>query len=811
MKTIALLLFSLSILTFAEVTLQLAQDGQTGYVIMQSAAPIPAENLAAAELGRLLREISGAVFPIQKEMPGTPPPAKAIYVGQTVFALGLPMGLREAGPDKWFVRSVGEHLVLAGGHPRGTLYAVHEFLEQELGCRWFDQHNEFIPKQANLRVNPVDRRGEPWFRERHIYTQLPETPAYHLFRTRLKDTRPKPAPYGFGYGLGTHTAWTYAKNFPADKPEYLALNTSGERPPSTSGHGPGQICLTHPGAREHVLQQLRQRIQNNRTDTENANDGRERQRIFAINQNDTHFICYCPACQALSAEQEADSGALVDFINFLADAIKVEFPDVLLETWAYSNTIKPPKGIRPRDNVLIRVIQLNGEWSSDARGKENWSPEWYPDLFRPRSHPVNRQARELLWQWGRMAHHLGIWGYWLQFGTSFPSPYINLRNIHQELKLYKECKVSSVFIENEGAETTSFFALKNWVGWKLMQDPDQDLAPLVRTFVQGYYGQAADAMLEYLNFLEDAIAAVPAEAGNLSALKEERRPYLTPAFFLKAMQLLDRAETECPADTPERLNVRRERIPVDAALYAMWGLLNNPLPEPQKLLWDRDAIRKRYEECRLEQMHQRGAPGNKEKLQEHLQKLDETAAANLQRHIVPPPGYGTRNLLQNGNFAEGLSGWRKLAESVLLLSPEIDPVSSTPFGPGPALCFRGAKDKHVCWVQNVPVPPGIRNFRLGGWMRKEAFDNGWQASLQAVFSIRSADGKVSTRTVTAGSTPYQNSSMGWSFFGIDFQVEDEILAVSVQLRTSHPSGEKVHISKPNAGTAWFANLALESL
>lgn len=811
MKKLAFFLFCLPLLSFAQDILQLANNGKTGYVIVQGAKSIPAEEFAAAELSSLLNRITGAAFPIQQEVPGQAPPDKAIFIGQTDFAARLLPDIAAATPDQWFIRSAGEHLVLSGGRPRGTLYAVYEFLEQELGCRWFDQHNEIIPKRTDLSIKPIDKSGEPWFRERHIYTALPDTPAYQLFRTRLKDTRPKPAKYGFGCSLGTHTAWTYSRNFPADKPEYLAMNANGERPPSTSGQGPGQICLTHPGAREHVLEQLRQRIRKNHQEAEAASDGREAQRVFAINQNDTHFICHCPTCQALSEQQQADSGAQVDFINFLADQIKAEFPDVLLETWAYSNTIKPPAEIRPRENVQIRVIQLNGEWSSDARGKKNWAPEWYPDLFRPRSHPVNRQALELLLQWSRISHHLGIWGYWLQYNTSFPSPYINIRNIHQELKLYKDCKVTSIFIENEGAETTSFFALKNWIGWKLMQNPDQELQALINTFIEGYYGQAADTMLEYLNFLEDSIAAVLTEVGNLSALKETRRHYLTPTFFLEATQMLDKAEAKCPPDSPELLNVRRERIPVDGALYAMWGLLNNQLPEHQKLPWNQADIRKRYEQYRLEQMQKRAAPGNAESLEKHLRKLDETATANLNCHIVPPPHYGKQNLLANADFSEGLSKWQKLTDSEQFISPEIDPLAVPPFAGKAALCFTGAAEQRVCFVQNVKIPPGIRNFRLGGWMKTQAFDNSWQAALRVVCSIRSTDGKVSSKTFTAGSTPYQVANTTWSFYGIDFQVDGDIVSASLQLQTSHPSGEKVQQTRPNTGTAWFSGMALEAI
>lgn len=96
-------------------------------------------------------------------------------------------------------------------------------------------------------------------------------------------------------------------------------------------------------------------------------------------------------------------------------------------------------------------------------------------------------------------------------------------------------------------------------------------------------------------------------------------------------------------------------------------------------------------------------------------------------------------------------------------------------------------------------------------MKTQAFDNSWQASLQIVFSIRSNDGKVSSRTFTAGSTPYQIANTNWSFFGTDFQIEDEIISATLQLQTSHPSGEKAQQTKPNTGTAWFAGMALETI
>ena len=37
------------------------------------------------------------------------------------------------------IRTVGDNLILTGGRPRGTLYAVYEFLERPVGCHWLDR------------------------------------------------------------------------------------------------------------------------------------------------------------------------------------------------------------------------------------------------------------------------------------------------------------------------------------------------------------------------------------------------------------------------------------------------------------------------------------------------------------------------------------------------------------------------------------------------------------------------------------------------------------------------------------------------
>ncbi len=575
--------------------LELASNGKTDFVILLAEQAIPAEEFAAEELSNHLEQICGVTFAIRKENE-KPLDGKAIYVGQTEFARSQGIDFSRMGVEEWVLKSGTEHLILSGGRPRGTLYAVYEFLEKELGCQWFDAHNQVIPKQPVLRLKAFHRQNKPAFPDRFIYSGLHGVNSDNLLRARNKDTKPKPAKMGFGYGIGTHTFWTYSKNFPADKPEFLALNEAGERPLASSGHGPGQICLSHPGARDSVLEQIRTRLAADTNDVATSTDGREAIYAVGLTQNDNHWICKCEGCRTLSRNGQADSAALLDFINFLADNIRDEYPDALIETWAYANTSKPPVNIRPSDNVLIRICQLNGEWAGDAirTGDPNWLPEWFPDLFRPRNHPVNREATALLESWSKISRHSGIWGYWVLYHEGFLSPWVNLRNLHQELRLLKKLKMERIFVENEISPLNSFYTLKTWAGWKLMQNPSQKLQDLLDIFMPGYYGPAAKPMLAYLNHLEDSIAAVPAKYGNLSAMKTSQRPYLTLDFFRISQQLLDEAEALTDEDSRFSLNIQQERILVDSALVVMWQKLEKELRPGETMPWHAEKVLARY-------------------------------------------------------------------------------------------------------------------------------------------------------------------------------------------------------------------------
>jgi hypothetical protein len=622
-------------LIFKADGLKLACDGQTDYVIVEGAESTPAEKYAVQELSQYMGKVTGALFKVISES-DVPQPSSAFYVGWTKYASKQGIDGKTLNDEEWIIKSVGKNVILTGGRPRGTLYAVYEFLERQIGCHWLDEVTEVVPSRPILNLNALSICGQPAFWGRQIYTGAGDTTKSMALRARNKDTRAtQTAEFGFGQEVGGHNFYLYSKAFPPDHPEYLAMNISGERPIATTGSGPGQICLTNPEVRKLVLAMLKNNIAKDRELTANSKDGRKPPRVYYLTPNDAPWNCQCPDCKAFTEREQADSGPLIDFVNSVADGIKDEYPEVLIGTFAYANNIIPPKTVCPRPNVIILMAQLNAEWATD----NDIYKDTYPDLFRPLTSPINKTAYETLKRWSKIASRMEHWDYWVAYGKDkFPSPYVTLHCLVPDLKVWRDTKGEKIFTEYTGEETKSFYALTRWIGWKLMQNPDYEIAPLIKIFMDGYYGPAAGKMTEYLNYLENRIISVPEKEGEMCNIPPSQRPYLDLDFYLTSLRLLDEAETLCGANSAFLLHVKKERIPVDSSLYCMREKLKKQLPAGQSMPWKPGDIIERYKSNRLEQMK---AHYPSEKWKESAEALEKEIvqlkglAANRQGKLPP--------------------------------------------------------------------------------------------------------------------------------------------------------------------------------
>ncbi|MEI8247640.1 MAG: hypothetical protein WCI51_17525 [Lentisphaerota bacterium] len=135
--------------------LALINGGKTEYVVVTPDNPGDVDAFAIKELTSALMEASGADF---KSVSNTDAAkyAKRIFVG--VGPSGTSRELDAMQDQDSACESSGADVYLYGKGIHGNLYAVYDFLEWHVGCRWFSAFAKpHIPKHEQLRLAPLKK------------------------------------------------------------------------------------------------------------------------------------------------------------------------------------------------------------------------------------------------------------------------------------------------------------------------------------------------------------------------------------------------------------------------------------------------------------------------------------------------------------------------------------------------------------------------------------------------------------------------------------------------------------------------------
>jgi hypothetical protein len=532
MTTVALTALTALVTTAADVVpRELAFDGKSPYVILVPAAASPAETTAAGELRRYLQQVTGADLPI---LPETQAPA-----GRPFIAVGpcrllgtlLPtLDLAKVGFDGIVMKTAGANLVLAGPPPRGTLYAVYTFLEDVVGCRWWTSTEQTVPARPTLAIPDLDVAYAPPLRSREaFYRDAFDGPFAATLKLNGHFERIGPEYGGHLAIIGwCHTFFqilppeTY---FAAHPDWYSEIN--GKR----SAEGT-QLCLANAAMRAEFVRIAKEWIR------KDPNAG-----LISVSQNDWGGRCECAACRTLEQQEVNPSGPLLHFVNAVAAEIEKEFPEVLVETLAYQYTRQPPKLVRPRANVVIRLCTIECSYAQPLEtGKQN-------ETFR-----------KDIEAWSAIAPRLYVWDYVTNF-ANYLLPHPNLRVLAPNLRFFIKNHTIGLFEQGDaGSGTGDFVRLRAWLLAHLMWDPSKDENALINEFLEGYYGPAAPFLRQYLDLLLDSAEATDVY---LRCYLQDTGAWLPQAVLEKATAVYAQAAAAVAADPVLSERVRRERLPLD--------------------------------------------------------------------------------------------------------------------------------------------------------------------------------------------------------------------------------------------------------
>ena len=458
-------------------TMDITRNNSSGYVIVRGENCGASELNAAQTLQNYINQICGVTIPIVTD--STPAQAKEIIVGKTnrENGGGYTVDRTALGDEGLMIKTIGEKLIIAGGEKRGTLYGVYTFLEEVLNCHWYTSTLIVIPHMDDLKI-PVDinitekpyfeYRETDWISPRDITYSMANKQNGNIYR-RLSEAQGGNMGYAAGFAHTLTTVILPSSQYFASNPEYYAWDeTKKERTPN-------QLCLTNPFVLNLVIQQVR--------DILAANPDAQ---IVSLTQHDNQDYCTCDACKAVDKYEGAHSGTMIRFVNAVADAIKDDYPNVAIDTFAYQYTRQPPKHVVPRPNVIVRLCSIECCFShalNDSSCTDN--ADFNADLNG----------------WKKICNRIYIWDYTTNY-AHFLGPFPNFGVIQKNMQFFAENNVKGIYEEGDHLAIQcngEFAELRAYLLCKLLWNPYLDYDKTMNDFLRAYYGKGWQYIREYID------------------------------------------------------------------------------------------------------------------------------------------------------------------------------------------------------------------------------------------------------------------------------------------------------------------------
>ena len=373
-------------------------------------------NFAAGELSRYLEAATGLPVIIEED---------SALEGQYALVLSIPGAatVQPEAPESLHEEAYRIHAIPGGGRafqgnsPRALLYAVYDFLENDLGYRWYFPYPEdnIAPRMTPEDFFALLRHGEDReihpafeFREREFRDVSPDTvhtddrivqqidwwaklrmnrfllnfhyagdtERWARWRQRLI---PEIKRRGMLVRLGEHGSYPlflpparYAEAHPEWYCEIDGQRIGGMR---TATGGEAQFCTTNPGAVKTYLDNFAAFVQ-----------AHPEVDFYYPAPNDVGKWCECRQCRDLSIADR-----YLELNNRIAERLNEVKPGLRIMHLAYSNHRIPPETAQPHPMIDIDVACWGRDFS-------------YP-LCDPRTLPEDADYLDVFRQWAEICRH----------------------------------------------------------------------------------------------------------------------------------------------------------------------------------------------------------------------------------------------------------------------------------------------------------------------------------------------------------------------------------------------------------------------
>lgn len=456
--------------------------------------------------------------------------SKEIWIGNT-RECDYTYLLNDYSDESFLIKNVDDNLLILGKSDRGTMYGVYYFLNKYINFRCLSNDTEIYASLDEIEVTE-DEVKDFTFEHRDVYWNFAFDGNYaskNMLNSNLADLSVRKGGRRKWYNFHHSFADLLNPNEYFDThPEYFSL-VDGKRKKEHT-----ELCLSNEEVYKLVLKKLKEWINNNPDCT-----------VFSVAQDEWmgHFekmACECDNCKKIDDLYGSQSASIIKFVNRLEEDIKEEYPNVLLHTFAYQYSRKPPIDLKPNENVIVRLTNIECSWSKSIEEGALENEEGRNALF----------LKDLK-GWSKIAKRLYIWDYAVNY-RNYLLPFPCLRSMYKNIMLYKKIGVKGVLMEGNFSFGGKGYLdeLKAYLSSRLLTFDERSLEEIVKEFCDGYYGKASEYVQEYIYLFENNIK------GDLWLYDDADHEMFTDELVSKAKEIITKALSEVNESDKEYKHVK---------------------------------------------------------------------------------------------------------------------------------------------------------------------------------------------------------------------------------------------------------------
>ncbi len=505
MRAFIIISFFLSLNALAVSAADLVKDGKPAAEFVLPAEPSDAEAYAAMDVRSLIEKMSGARLKIL-DAPSKDKNTK-IHVGTELAGQFKEDLSKLKDNDGYAIRQNGDDIYIFGSRPRGTMYGLYAFLENNTDIIFTRPNARFgtvYSQYKDMPVKAADTIDIPKFIYRSFGPGYPGHQATGEWQLRNRGGQlGRPFP---DFMLDQFV--TYGTNFPVpmtkyfpEHPEYFGYNPDTRQRKGVM-HGEGTLCLMgKPEIPELWAKGLLELVE-----AQEKRTGKKVEFVH-IGPGDNWYCCRCEEClkplkledgstlECKDPDSQKDplfrSTQIFSFLNKAMETWGKLRPDTKVNVLAYIHFAEPPK---------VKLHPLLGIYFAPYPTNTMHFP-----LLDPRQHSPWRERFE---KWLTMSDNLGFYEYY--YSKPNILGFYAAENLRAVLK-NKDSKHAAIYSEfdndrgsrgiGENAFGWDVGLLNTWVIARLFWDPTQDVDKLYEYCIQRTYKEAAPQMTQYYKLL----------------------------------------------------------------------------------------------------------------------------------------------------------------------------------------------------------------------------------------------------------------------------------------------------------------------